>query len=169
MSVESSVLDDNSESGSHQSHDYFPANKLFEYQWPLGDNGAEHYMLQEQVKEYLDIRGIQRKYPGSCVCMCVCLSQCMLLSDCSCSNANAQTHAHTHTHTHTHTQTFIVVLLILMRGNISLEGVWSLRHKATWVITSTSCKVHTQKCIIVLQYSLRQITLAGYVPINFVL
>ena len=47
--------------------DYFPASKLFEYQWPLGDEGAEHYMLQEHVKEYLDIRGIQRKYPGQLV------------------------------------------------------------------------------------------------------
>ena len=29
-------------------------------------------MLQEQVAEYLDIRGIQRKYPGVCVwCMFV--------------------------------------------------------------------------------------------------
>ena len=36
--------------------DYFPASKLFEYQWPLGDEGAEHYMLQEHVKEFFDIR-----------------------------------------------------------------------------------------------------------------
>ena len=44
--------------------DYFPASRLFEYQWPLGPEGSEFYILQEQVKEFLDIRGIQRKYPG---------------------------------------------------------------------------------------------------------
>ena len=60
MSVESETQ----KSGSVVATDYFPASKLFEYQWPLGDEGAEHYMLQEHVKEYLDIRGIQRKYPG---------------------------------------------------------------------------------------------------------
>ena len=65
MSVDSnSVESETQESGSAVATDYFPASKLFEYQWPLGDEGAEHYMLQEHVKEYLDIRGIQRKYPG---------------------------------------------------------------------------------------------------------
>lgn len=48
-----------------QKVDYFPASKLFEYQWPLGNDAAELYILQEHVKEYLDIRGIQRKYPGA--------------------------------------------------------------------------------------------------------
>ena len=48
----------------HRRVDYFPASRLFEYQWPLGNDGAEFYILQEQVKEFLDIRGIQRKYPG---------------------------------------------------------------------------------------------------------
>ncbi|XP_064394790.1 PHD finger protein 10-like [Halichondria panicea] len=43
--------------------DYFPASQLFEYQWPLGNTTADYFMLQEQVKEFLDIRGIQRKYP----------------------------------------------------------------------------------------------------------
>ena len=59
-----SVESETQKSGSVVATDYFPASKLFEYQWPLGDEGAEHYMLQEHVKEYLDIRGIQRKYPG---------------------------------------------------------------------------------------------------------
>ena len=68
LSVESNSVDSEThESGSvagNQSTDYFPASKLFEYQWPLGDESAEHYMLQEHVKEFLNIRGIQRKYPG---------------------------------------------------------------------------------------------------------
>ena len=65
VSVKSNSVDSEThESGSVAATDYFPASKLFEYQWPLGDEGAEHYMLQEHVKEYLDIRGIQRKYPG---------------------------------------------------------------------------------------------------------
>lgn len=64
--VDSETNDSGSVAGSssNQVTDYFPASKLFEYQWPLGDEGAEHYMLQEQVKDFLDIRGIQRKYPG---------------------------------------------------------------------------------------------------------
>lgn len=52
------------EEENEEDDDYFPASKLFEYQWPLGEEGAEHYMLQEHVALYLDIRGIQRKYPG---------------------------------------------------------------------------------------------------------
>ena len=51
-------------SEKQQRVDYFPASKLFEYQWPLGTESAEFFILQEHVKEYLDIRGIQRKYPG---------------------------------------------------------------------------------------------------------
>lgn len=37
---------------------------LFEYQWVTGDSGVEWYMLQEHVAEFLDIRGLQRRYPG---------------------------------------------------------------------------------------------------------
>jgi hypothetical protein len=52
-SVESeTIYAETQESGSVVATDYFPASKLFEYQWPLGDEGAEHYMLQEHVKEY---------------------------------------------------------------------------------------------------------------------
>ena len=58
-----SIQDDDCRSPSPDG-DYFPAGRLFEYQWPVGDDTAEHYMLQEQVAEFLDIRGIQRKYPG---------------------------------------------------------------------------------------------------------
>ena len=49
--------------------EYFPASRLFEYRWPFGDDTAEMYFLQEQVAEFLGIRGIQRKYPGTCTCM----------------------------------------------------------------------------------------------------
>ena len=62
-----SVPDDQASEASSEKHrrvDYFPASRLFEYQWPLGSDGAEFFILQEQVKEFLDIRGIQRKYPG---------------------------------------------------------------------------------------------------------
>ena len=65
VSIESNSVESESHDSVNQAPtDYFPASKLFEYQWPLGDEKAEHYMLQEHVKEYLDIRGIQRKYPG---------------------------------------------------------------------------------------------------------
>ena len=37
---------------------------LFEYQWVVGDGEVEWYMLQEHVAEFLDIRGMQRRYPG---------------------------------------------------------------------------------------------------------
>ena len=43
---------------------YFPATRLFEYRWPPEQERAELYFLQEQVAEFLRIRGIQRKYPG---------------------------------------------------------------------------------------------------------
>ncbi|XP_067681167.1 PHD finger protein 10-like [Haliotis asinina] len=39
----------------------FPAENLFEYQWPL--DGGEWYMLQEQISEYLQIKSFKRKYP----------------------------------------------------------------------------------------------------------
>ena len=68
VSIESnSVESETGHDSVNQVTDYFPASKLFEYQWPLGEEGAEHYMLQEHVKEYLDIRGMQRKYPGQSV------------------------------------------------------------------------------------------------------
>ncbi|XP_065846425.1 PHD finger protein 10-like [Oscarella lobularis] len=35
----------------------FPAERLFEYQWPRDDPSAEFYLLQEQVAEYLGING----------------------------------------------------------------------------------------------------------------
>lgn len=53
-------------SPSSSSSSYFPASKLFEYSWPLSDPDADCFMLQEQVSEYLELRGgaFQRKYPG---------------------------------------------------------------------------------------------------------
>ena len=47
-----------------EDRDYFPASRLFEYRWPVEQERAELYFLQEQVAEFLKIRGIQRKYPG---------------------------------------------------------------------------------------------------------
>ena len=53
-------------------------------------------MLQEQVAEFLDIRGMQRRYPGTvCVlacggallstsCMCVCVCVCVCACVCVC-------------------------------------------------------------------------------------
>jgi hypothetical protein len=51
------------EGGTGEHHDYFPATRLFEYRWPPEQEKAELYFLQEQVAEFLQIRGIQRKYP----------------------------------------------------------------------------------------------------------
>ncbi|XP_041353041.1 dentin sialophosphoprotein-like [Gigantopelta aegis] len=39
----------------------FPAENLFEYQWP--QDGGEWYMLQEQLSEFLAIKSFKRKYP----------------------------------------------------------------------------------------------------------
>ena len=39
------------------------AETLFEYQWPPLKKNSEHYFIQEQVTEFLDIKSIKRKYP----------------------------------------------------------------------------------------------------------
>ncbi|KAK7490212.1 hypothetical protein BaRGS_00018557 [Batillaria attramentaria] len=39
----------------------FPAERLFEYQWP--QDGGEWYLLQEQLSEYLGVKSFKRKYP----------------------------------------------------------------------------------------------------------
>ena len=72
MFVRSGITEDTQEvcQGSPStSNSYFPASKLFEYSWPLSDPDAEFYMLQEQVSEYLELRGgaFQRKYPGNLI------------------------------------------------------------------------------------------------------
>ncbi|XP_046383262.1 uncharacterized protein LOC124153906 isoform X2 [Ischnura elegans] len=41
----------------------FTAENLAEYQWPLNDKTADHYMIQEQVSEYLGVKSFKRKYP----------------------------------------------------------------------------------------------------------
>ena len=70
MFVRSAITEETQEvcqgSPSTSSSSYFPASKLFEYSWPLSDPDAECFMLQEQVSEYLELRGgaFQRKYPG---------------------------------------------------------------------------------------------------------
>ena len=56
-----------SDSGSEDDTGYHSANLLFEYRWPAQDPYSETFMLQEQVVEYLEIRGFSRKYPGECV------------------------------------------------------------------------------------------------------
>ncbi|XP_064600353.1 PHD finger protein 10-like isoform X2 [Liolophura sinensis] len=43
-------------------HGAFPAANLFEYQWPQ-ETGAEWYMLQEQISEFLAVKSFKRKYP----------------------------------------------------------------------------------------------------------
>ncbi|XP_071441493.1 supporter of activation of yellow protein-like isoform X2 [Hetaerina americana] len=41
----------------------FTAENLAEYQWPLNDKTADHFMIQEQVSEYLGVKSFKRKYP----------------------------------------------------------------------------------------------------------
>ena len=53
-----------SDEGAGGDEDYFAASRLYEYRWPPEQERAELYFLQEQVAEFLRIRGIQRKYPG---------------------------------------------------------------------------------------------------------
>ena len=40
------------------------AETLFEYKWPPANKNAEHYFLQEQICEYLNIKSFKRKYPN---------------------------------------------------------------------------------------------------------
>ena len=56
-----------SDSSSEEDTGYHSANLLFEYQWPPHDTFSETFMLQEQVVEYLEVRGFSRKYPGKSV------------------------------------------------------------------------------------------------------
>ena len=46
-----------------------PASRLFEYQWPH-EKGAEWYMLQEQVCDFLAVVSFKRKYPGESTAQC---------------------------------------------------------------------------------------------------
>ena len=63
--LEDTISDLGQPNKKYQKVDYFPASRLFEYQWPLSNSeGIDFYILQEQVIDFLDIRGIQRKYPG---------------------------------------------------------------------------------------------------------
>ena len=41
------------------------STNIFEYKWPLGNPESPTYILQEQIAEYLEIRGFSRKYPGN--------------------------------------------------------------------------------------------------------
>ena len=40
------------------------SSHIFEYRWPLDDRDSPTYILQEQIAEYLEIRGFSRRYPG---------------------------------------------------------------------------------------------------------
>jgi hypothetical protein len=40
----------------------FPAENLFEYQWPQEKIG-DYWMLQEQVSEFLGVSSFKRKHP----------------------------------------------------------------------------------------------------------
>ncbi|XP_077998944.1 PHD finger protein 10-like isoform X2 [Glandiceps talaboti] len=42
---------------------FFPAESLYEYQWPSNCKDGEMYMLQEQVSEFLVVKSFKRKYP----------------------------------------------------------------------------------------------------------
>ena len=41
------------------------STNIFEYKWPLGNPESPTYILQEQIAEYLEIRGFSRRYPGN--------------------------------------------------------------------------------------------------------
>lgn len=41
----------------------FPAENVFEYQWPQ-DNPGEWYFVQEQISEFLGVKSFKRKYPN---------------------------------------------------------------------------------------------------------
>lgn len=49
--------------GSHNPLAHVTADTLFEYKWPLEGRNSEHYFLQEQVTEYLQVKSFKRKYP----------------------------------------------------------------------------------------------------------
>ena len=50
-------------SGIHNPLAHVTADTLFEYKWPLEGRSSEHYFLQEQVTEYLQVKSFKRKYP----------------------------------------------------------------------------------------------------------
>ena len=54
---------------SEEEEAYFAATQIIEYKWPPDNPEAETYMLQEQIIDYLEVRGFSRKYPGTCVCL----------------------------------------------------------------------------------------------------
>jgi len=50
-------------SNLHNPLAHVSAETLFEYKWPLDGRNSEHYFLQEQVTEYLEVKSFKRKYP----------------------------------------------------------------------------------------------------------
>lgn len=43
-------------------HKEVTVEQIAEYQWPPDKNG-EHFMIQEQISEYLKVKSFKRKYP----------------------------------------------------------------------------------------------------------
>ena len=58
------------EQDSDSGEESEPGFMLSEYQWSVG-GAVEWFMLQEHVAEFLDIRGMQRRYPGEETSGCV--------------------------------------------------------------------------------------------------
>jgi len=50
-------------SGIHNPLAHVTPETLFEYKWPLEGRNSEHYFLQEQVTEYIQVKSFKRKYP----------------------------------------------------------------------------------------------------------
>jgi len=49
--------------GIHNPLAHVTAETLFEYKWPLEGRNSEHFFLQEQVTEFLQVKSFKRKYP----------------------------------------------------------------------------------------------------------
>ena len=67
------ILDETSQSSVTKAKNYemsmldqikqVTSETLLEYKWPLEGRNSEHYFLQEQVCEFLDIKSFKRRYP----------------------------------------------------------------------------------------------------------
>ena len=62
LGITSNLTPNGGAEGGDAASDVFSAESLFEYQWPQ-EKGAEHWMLQEHVQEYLGLSSFKRKHP----------------------------------------------------------------------------------------------------------